>query len=94
MAKLLSVADPEIIPYLARSASPFRPRCQNALRKSFSSYHYEWTGSADRTADYAGQDIRTLIKVYKHALEPEDAKRYWEIRSARPTNVVPMIAAA
>jgi hypothetical protein len=58
---------------------PWRPRYQNALRKSFCSYHYELHGSADRTSEYAGHDIRMLIKVYRQAVEHEEAEKYWNI---------------
>jgi integrase len=58
---------------------PWRPRFQNALRKSFCSYHYEMHGSADRTAEYAGHDIRMLIKIYKHAVDHGEAVKYWQI---------------
>jgi integrase len=58
---------------------PWRPRYQNALRKSFCSYHYELHGSANRTSEYAGHDIRMLIKVYRHAVEHEEAEKYWNI---------------
>jgi integrase len=53
---------------------PWKPNYQNALRKSFCSYHYEMHGSADRTSQYAGHDIRMLIKVYRHAVEHEEAE--------------------
>jgi len=62
---------------------PWRPRFQNSLRKSFCSYHYEMHGSADRTAEYAGHDIRMLIKIYRHSVDHEEAQRYWEIYPKR-----------
>jgi hypothetical protein len=58
---------------------PWAPRHQNALSKSFCSYHYEMHGSADRTSEHAGHDIRTLIKVYKHAVARSEAEKYWNI---------------
>jgi integrase len=58
---------------------PWSPRFQNALRKSFCSYHYELFGSADRTAEYAGHNIRTLIKTYRHAVAQEEAEKFWAI---------------
>jgi integrase len=58
---------------------PWSPRFQNALRKSFCSYHYEMFGSADRTAEYAGHNIRTLIKTYRHAVAHEEAEKFWAI---------------
>jgi integrase len=58
---------------------PWSPRFQNALRKSFCSYHYEMFGSADRTADYAGHDLRTLIKTYRHAISHEEAEKFWAV---------------
>jgi len=58
---------------------PWSPRFQNALRKSFCSYHYEMFGSADRTAEYAGHNIRTRIKTYRHAVAHEEAERFWGI---------------
>jgi integrase len=56
---------------------PWSPPFQNALRKSFCSYHYEMFGSADRTTECAGHDIRTLIKTYRHAVAHEEAEKYW-----------------
>jgi integrase len=58
---------------------PWSPRFQNALRKSFCSYHYEKFGSADRTAEYAGHEVRTLIKTYRHAVAHEEAEKFWAI---------------
>jgi integrase len=58
---------------------PWSPRFQNALRKSFCSYHYEMFGSADRTAEYAGHNIRTLTKTYRHAVAHQEAEKYWAI---------------
>ncbi|MEA3164686.1 MAG: hypothetical protein QOE88_2504, partial [Verrucomicrobiota bacterium] len=58
---------------------PWKPKYQNALRKSFCSYHYEMHGSADRTSEYAGHDIRMLIKVYRHAVDHSEAVKYWQI---------------
>jgi integrase len=58
---------------------PWSPRFQNSLRKSFCSYHYEMFGSADRTAEYAGHNIRTLIKTYRHAVAHEEAEKFWAI---------------
>jgi integrase len=75
----------ETLNQLLRSAKhaaglwPWKPKFQNALRKSFCSYHYEMHGSADRTAEYAGHDIRMLIKIYKHAVDHEEAEKYWKI---------------
>jgi integrase len=58
---------------------PWQPRYQNALRKSFCSYHYELHGSADRTSEYAGHDLRMLIKVYRHSVDHSEAVKYWQI---------------
>jgi integrase len=58
---------------------PWVPMFQNGLRKSFCSFHYEMFGSADRTAEYAGHNIRTLIKTYRHAVAHEEADRFWAI---------------
>jgi integrase len=58
---------------------PWSPRFQNALRKSFCSYHYEMFGSADRTAEYAGHSLRTLIKTYRHAVAHAEAEKFWAI---------------
>ena len=58
---------------------PWSPRFQNALRKSFCSYHYEMFGSSDRTAEYAGHNLRTLIKTYRHAVAHEEAEKFWAI---------------
>jgi integrase len=58
---------------------PWSPRFQNALRKSFCSYHYEMFGSADRTAEYAGHDLWTLIKTYRHTVAHDEAEKFWAI---------------
>jgi len=58
---------------------PWTPRYQNSLRKSFCSYHYEAFGSADRTSEYAGHDLRMLIKVYRHSVDHSEAVKYWQI---------------
>jgi integrase len=58
---------------------PWAPRYQNALRKSFCSYHYELHGSADRTSEYAGHDIAMLVKIYRYAVSHEQAEKYWAI---------------
>jgi integrase len=58
---------------------PWSPQYQNALRKSFCSYHYEMFGSSDRTAEYAGHNIRTLIKTYRRAVAHEEAEKFWAI---------------
>jgi integrase len=58
---------------------PWSPRFQNALRKSFCSYHYEMFGSADRTAQFAGHGLRLLIKTYLHAVDHEKAEKFWAI---------------
>jgi hypothetical protein len=36
-------------------------------------------GSADRTAEYAGHNIRTLVKTYRHAVAHEEAEKFWAI---------------
>jgi integrase len=59
---------------------PWYPRYKNGLRKSFCSYHYEWTGFADRTAEYAGHDIQELIRTYRYAVEHDEAVKYFEIK--------------
>ena len=79
------VSSPSVLEDLLKAAKqkanlwPWRPRYQNALRKSFCSYHYEMHGSADRTSEYAGHDIRMLIKVYRHAVDHSEAVKYWQI---------------
>src|SRR6266403_4396350 len=59
---------------------PWYPRYKNGLRKSFCSYHYEWTASADRTAEYAGHDIQELIRTYRYAVEHDESVKYFEIK--------------
>jgi integrase len=58
---------------------PWSPRFQNSLRKSFCSYHYEMFGSADRTAQFAGHGLRLLVKTYLHAVNHEEAEKFWAI---------------
>lgn len=36
-------------------------------------------GSSDRTAEYAGHDVRTLIKTYRRAVAHEEAEKFWAI---------------
>ena len=35
--------------------------------------------TAWQCSEYAGHDIRMLIKVYRHAVEHEEAEKYWNI---------------
>jgi integrase len=58
---------------------PWSPRFQNGLRKSFCTYHYEAFGSVDRTAEYGGHDVRTLIRTYRHAVDHEESEKFWAI---------------
>jgi integrase len=64
---------------LAAGLWPWSPRFQNALRKSFCSYHYEMFGSADRTSQFAGHSLRLLVKTYLHTVDHEEAEKFWAI---------------
>jgi integrase len=53
---------------------------QNALRHSFVTYFYAFTGSLERSLDAAGHDYRTHKKNYRSdKVEKAEAERYWNI---------------
>jgi integrase len=54
---------------------------QNALRHSFVTYFYCFTGSLERSLDAAGHDFKTHKKNYRSdKVEKEEAVKYWEIK--------------
>jgi hypothetical protein len=54
---------------------------QNALRHSFVTYFYCFTGSLERSLDAAGHDFKTHKKNYRSdKVEKEEAIKYWEIK--------------
>jgi integrase len=54
---------------------------QNALRHSFVTYFYCFTGSLERSLDAAGHDYKTHKRYYRSdKVEKVEAERYWAIK--------------
>ena len=51
----------------------------NAMRHSFCSYHLAHFKNKNQTAYLAGNSPDIIDKAYKNLVEPEDAKRFWEV---------------
>ena len=68
----------------------------NALRHSFASYHLAAFDNAAKLALELGHTSEGLIfSHYRELVQPDRARRYWNIMSARrPENVVPMAKAS
>ena len=67
----------------------------NALRHSFASYHVAHFKDAKGLALEMGHmDSGMLFNHYRALVKPSEAERYWNIRPAATTNIVPMKAEA
>jgi integrase len=66
----------------------------NAGRHTFTSMHVAHYESMDKTALEANTSPEKIKSNYLDLVTKEDAKRYWEIRPGKPSNVIPMTAAA
>jgi integrase len=67
----------------------------NALRHSFASYHVAHFKDAKGLALEMGHtDSGMLFNHYRALVRPNEAERYWNIRPAQTTNVVPMEVSA
>jgi hypothetical protein len=65
----------------------------NALRRSFASYHLAHFKNAASTALELGQhDSRVTFARYRELVKPKDAERYCNIRPATTTEkIVPLV---
>ena len=66
----------------------------NAGRHTFISMHVAHYESMDKTALEANTSPENIKSNYLDLVTKEDAKRYWEIRPGKPSNVIPMTEAA
>ena len=66
----------------------------NALRHSFASYHLAHFKNAASTALELGhQDSRITFAHYRELVRPKDAERYWNVKPAPVSEVIPMTRA-
>src|SRR5438552_3280471 len=65
---------------------------RNALRHSFGSYRMETVKNAGQVALEMGNSAAIVMKHYFDIVEARAAKEYWNIRPAKRSNVVPMVA--
>jgi integrase len=67
---------------------------ENALRHSFASYHLAHFKNAAATAMECGHhDSRITYRHYRELVRPKEAERFWNMRPARPRNIVQLGAA-
>jgi integrase len=79
----------------AREAAGFDEWPDNALRHSFASYHVAHFKDAKALALEMGHiDSGMLFNHYRALVKPKDAERYWNIKPARESKVVPMLSRA
>jgi integrase len=65
---------------------------ENALRHSFASYHLAHFKNAASTALELGHhDSRITFAHYRELVKPKEAERYWNIKPAASTKVVPLV---
>jgi integrase len=77
----------------AREAAGIDEWPVNALRHSFASYHLAHFKNAASTALELGHhDSRITFAHYRELVKPKDAERYWNIKPARESKVVPLVA--
>jgi integrase len=78
----------------ARAAAGIVDWPYNALRHSFASYHLAHFKNAASTALELGHhDSRITFAHYRELVRPKDAERYWNIKPAPVSEVVPMTRA-
>jgi integrase len=66
---------------------------ENAMRHSFASYHMAHFKNAASTALELGHhDSRVTFAHYRELVKPKEAARYWKLKPAKTTKVVPMVA--
>ena len=74
-----------------RKAAGLQRWSKNGLRHSFASYRLGATNDAATVAAELGHNTsQMLYSVYRELVLPEEAERYWSIRPAQATNVVPL----
>lgn len=64
----------------------------NALRHSFASYHLAHFNDAAALALQMGNSPGVIFKHYRELVRPKEAERYWNIKPATESNVVPLVA--
>ena len=80
----------------ARGIAGIVPWPDNALRHSYGSYHLKHFGNDAQTKLQMGhwRDSSVLFSHYRRAVTRRNAERYWNIRPATTTAVVPFIKAS
>ena len=77
----------------ARDAAGINDWPENALRHSFASYHLAHFKNAASTALELGHhDCRITFAHYRELVRPKEAERYWNIKPAASSKVVPLVA--
>jgi integrase len=77
----------------AREAAGILQWPNNALRHSFASYHLAHFKDAAALALQMGHTNSGMIfEHYRQLVKPKDAERYWNIKPAAVSKVVPMVA--
>ena len=77
----------------AREAAGINEWPVNALRHSFASYHLAHFKNAASTALELGHhDSRITFAHYRELVKPKDAERYWNVKPAPVSKVVPLVA--
>jgi integrase len=78
----------------AREAAGINDWPDNALRHSFASYHLAHFKNAAVTALELGHhDSRITFAHYRELVKPKEAERFWNVRPATASNIVPLGAA-
>jgi integrase len=79
----------------ARTTAGIAEWPDNALRHSFASYHLaHFKDAAALALDMGHMDSGMIFNHYRELVKPKDAERYWNIRPATQTKVVPLTANA
>ncbi len=65
----------------------------NALRHSYASYRFAQLGDAGRVAGELGNSAAVVHRHYRELVKPADAEKWFALRPATATNVLPMPAA-
>jgi integrase len=77
----------------ARSDAGIKDWPDNALRHSFASYHVAHFKDAKALALEMGHtDSGMLFNHYRALVKPKDAERYWNLKPATTTKIVPLVA--
>ena len=66
---------------------------KNGLRHSYASYRLAQTKNAAQVSDECGNSPQMIYRHYHELVKPSEAARWFEIKPAEQTNVIPMGAA-